>query len=132
MTPQLPRQSTVAQRRRAIAKLREQQTDDAIIDALDWLDDAAGADRAWLLDSLDRCTREVSELEDELAARTAEASRVDELDRQIDVIREAACRLRPLARRAITEPGTSGDQARRQLHEAIAWLAKGAPVGQDG
>lgn len=51
--------------------------------------------------------------------------RADELDRQLLVVREGAARLRPLARRAITEPGASGDEARRELHEAIDFLARG-------
>lgn len=54
-------------------------------------------------------------------------AQLDELDRHLGVMREGACRLKPLARRALTEGGASGDQARRDLHEAIDWLAKGAP-----
>jgi hypothetical protein len=47
---------------------------------------------------------------------------------QVAIMREGAARLKPLARRAITEPGASGDEARRELGEAISWLAKGAPT----
>jgi hypothetical protein len=46
---------------------------------------------------------------------------------KVDVMREGAARLKPLARRAITEPGKSGDDARRDLHEAIEWLRQGCP-----
>jgi hypothetical protein len=51
----------------------------------------------------------------------------DEYERQTALMREAACRLKPLTRRAITEGGQAGDQARRDLHEAIDWLARGCP-----
>ena len=46
---------------------------------------------------------------------------------QVSTMRVATLRLKPLARRALTEPGASGDQARRDLHEAIDWIAKGCP-----
>jgi hypothetical protein len=52
-------------------------------------------------------------------------ARATEADVKVGVLCEAGARLRPLARRALTEGGESGDQARRDLHEAIAWIARG-------
>lgn len=54
-------------------------------------------------------------------------------ERQVDVMREAVARLRPLARRAITESGESGDQARRDIYTAIEWIRQGCPPStEDG
>jgi hypothetical protein len=50
-----------------------------------------------------------------------------EAERRVAVMREGAARLKPLARRALTEGGDSGDQARCDLHAAIAWLGQGCP-----
>lgn len=56
-----------------------------------------------------------------------------EAERQVDVMREAVARLRPLARRAITESGESGDQARRDIYTAIEWIKQGCPLAiEDG
>jgi hypothetical protein len=48
--------------------------------------------------------------------------RADEAERALAVMREGAARLKPLARRAVTEGGASGDQARADLREAIDHL----------
>lgn len=70
----------------------------------------------------------VAELVMERAARDEKR---EDAERQLMVMREAACRLKPLARRAITEPCASGDQARRDLHDAIDWIAKGCPAVEE-
>lgn len=51
------------------------------------------------------------------------SKREDELQRQVDVMREASARLKPLARNAAT--GVAG--TRTELDEAIAWIVKGCP-----
>lgn len=60
-------------------------------------------------------------------ARAQRDDRAFDAELKVSVMREAAARLKPLARRALTEPGASGDQARRDLKEAIDWIAKGCP-----
>lgn len=47
---------------------------------------------------------------------------------RVAVMQEAAVRLKIIAHRAVTEGGASGDEARRELRDGLAWLAKGAPA----
>jgi hypothetical protein len=46
-------------------------------------------------------------------------------DVKVAVLQECAARLRVIARRAVTESGASGDQARRDLYDAIDHMAHG-------
>lgn len=50
--------------------------------------------------------------------------RADDLDRDIDVVREAAMRLRPMLRRVLNETGENADTARAELEGAIDWLSR--------
>jgi hypothetical protein len=57
------------------------------------------------------------------------SKREDDLERRLDVMREAAARLKPLARHAMR----GSESARTELDEAIVWLMKGCPqVEEEG
>jgi hypothetical protein len=54
--------------RRALADHRREQTDDDVIDAIDWLLDAARTDKCALVEMVDRLRLDLNEAEDRLAS----------------------------------------------------------------